>query len=205
MSKQVFIMPAPAGTSGVYGVAGVTGALTATLAAGNILFAFQWTDPTHFAVLDLLTVSCGVSAAITTAVTTGIELVPVRDFFNSYTGGTQLDTVGVTGHEMKLKSDFQASLVEDIRIANTVPLDLPLVPGTEDGAVIGQTIFGTGTAVGTTLLASTPIFDRTISAYPLVMSTFEGFVLRMALNGPASGTIRFSVSARWLEITKQVF
>lgn len=205
MSKQVLIMPLPPGASGAYSVAGVTGALTATLAPDDLLYSFQWTNAARYAVIDSVTVSAVVSGAITTAVATGLELVPVRDFWNRHTGGIQLNTVGVTNQEMKLKSDFAASLVGDIRIANTAPLDLPLVPGTEDGAVIGQIIFGTETAVGATILAQTPLFERATNAYPLTLDTFQGFVVRMALAGPATGTIRVSVATQWMEITKQVF
>ena len=205
MSKQVLIMPVPPGTRGVYQIADVTGALVAPVAADNILFSFQWTDLNHFAVLDYLCVSAAVSGAITTAVTTGLELVPVRDFWNAYTGGTQVNTVGVTGHEMKLKSNFDASLVNDIRIANTIPLELPLVPGTEDGVSISQVIFGTGTAVGTTLVSAHVLFDRATNSYPFIMDRSEGFNINMALNGPATGTFRVSVTARWLEVTKQVY
>jgi len=207
MSKQVLVMPAPPGTSGVYSVAGVTGALTATLAETDILFAFRWGDRNNFAVLDFLSVSVAVSGEVTTAVVTGLELVPVRDFFNAYTGGTSL-LGGATGHEKKLKSNFQASLASDIRIANIIPLELPLVPGTEDSVPINNVIFGIGSGtvdVGTTVLASTPLFERATNSYPFVMTENEGFVVRMALNGPATGTFRVSVATTWLEISKQVF
>jgi hypothetical protein len=205
MSKQVLIMPLPPGARGSYGVSGFTEALAAPLAATDVLYAFQWTNTVHYAAVESVIVSAVVSGAITTAVATGLELVPVRDFFNAYTGGTVLNTIGVTGHEMEYKSDFPSSLVANIRIANTIPLDLPLVPGTEDGVGLSQILFGTGTTVGTTILASTFLHDRATNSYPLLLSANEGFVVRMALNGPASGTIRVSVSTRWMEITKQVF
>ena len=198
-------MPCPPGTRGVYSIGAATGSMPFTLAATDILFSFQWTDHDRYAILDYVSASAVVSSAITTAVATGIEIVPVRDFFNRYTGGTQVNTVGVTGHEMKLKANFDASLVNDIRVANTVPLELPLVPGTEDGVQISQVIFGTGTAVGTTILAGNILFDRATNSYPFVMDRYEGFNIRMALDGPATGNLRFSFTVRWLEITKQVY
>lgn len=198
-------MPTPPGTRGVYAVSGRTGSMPFTLAATDILYAFQWTNSNHYAVLDYLSVSVAVSSAITTAVVTAIELVPVRDFFNAYTSGTSLLGVAPSTHEMKLKSDFPTSLAADIRIANTFPLDLPLVPGTEDGVGISGELFGTGTAVGVTILADQPLFDRATNSFPFIMNAFEGFVIRMALNGPATGNLRFAINHRWLETTKQVF
>jgi hypothetical protein len=175
-----------------------------TLASTDILFAFQWDDRDHYAVLDFLSISAVVSSAVTTAVATGVELVPVRDFFNPYTGG--VDLIGtVTGHEMKLKSNFPTSLAADIRIANTIPLELPLLPGTEDGVGISNALFGTGTTVGTTILADSVLFDRATNSFPLVLTQDEGFVVRMALNGPATGNLRFAIDCRWLEVTKQVY
>ena len=205
MSKQVLLMPCPPNTRGVYSLASITGSMPFTLAETDILYAFQWTTPDHYAVLDYLSVSVVVSSAITTAIVTGIELVPVRDFFNAYTGG--VDRLGVAPdiHEMKLKSNFPTSLAADIRVANTIPLELPLVPGTEDGVGIANAIFGTGTAVGTTILADQPLFDRAANSYPFIMDKFEGFVVRMALNGPATGNLRFGIDHRWLEVTKATF
>lgn len=204
MSKQVIIQPLPSGALGSYSVAGTTGALVATLAATNILFAFQWTSALRYAVIDFVTVSAAVSGTITTGVVTGLELVPVRDFFNAYTGGSSL-LGSVTTHEKKLKSNFPVSLAADIRIANTLPLTLPLVPGTEDDVPIGQCIFGTETTAGVTILAQTSLFERATNSYPFTLDTFEGFVVRMALNGPATGTIRVNVVTQWLEISKQHF
>jgi hypothetical protein len=204
MSKQVLIMPLPPGALGSYAVAGKTGSMPFTLAATDIIFAFQWTNADRYAVIDSVTVSSVVSATITTGVVTGLELVPVRDFWNAYTTGTSL-LGSVTTHEKKLKSNFTASLAADIRIANTLPLDLPLVPGIEDDVPIGQVIFGTETAAGVTILAQTPLFERATNSYPFVLDTNEGFVVRMALDGPATGNLRFNVTTQWMEIRKQHF
>lgn len=206
MSKQVILMPTPANTRGNYAIAGTTGSMPFTLAATDILFAFQWTNPTHYAVLEHLDFSYGVTSTITTAVVTGLELVPVRDFFNAYTGGVRLNTVGVTGHEMKLKSNYPDSLVADIRIANDLPLDLPLVPGTEDGVPISNALFGTGTAVGVVGISpNIELYNRFTHRFPLVMDTFEGFVVRMALDGPATGRLRFGFHCEWQELTKNFY
>lgn len=205
MSKQVLLMPCPPNTRGAYSVSSVTGSMPFTLADTDLLYAFQWTTANHYAVLDYLSISVVVSATITTAVVTGVELVPVRDFFNAYTGGRSLLGVAPADHGMKLKSNFPTSLATDIRVANAIPLDLPLVPGTEDGVGISNAIFGTGTVVGTTILADQPLFDRAANSYPFIMDTFEGFVVRMALNGPATGNLRFGIDHRWLETTKAVY
>lgn len=205
MSKQVFIMPLPGDARGAYSIAGVSGGLAATLAAGDILFSFQWTDPTHQAIIHDVTTSVAVSSTISTAVATGIELVAVRDFWTAHTGGTDLHTVGVTGHEEKRNSQFATSLVGDIRIANTAPLGLPLVPGTEDGVVMGQTIFGTGTTAGAANASQNiDLLAQHGNDYPFILHQYEGFVIRMALNGPATGALRLSVHVGWYETRKAV-
>lgn len=205
MSKQVVIQPLPSGALGSYAVAGLTGSISGLqLTPQDILFAFQWTSATRYAVIDSITVSAAVSATITAGVATALELVPVRDFFNAYTGGTSL-LGSVTSHEKKLKSNFPTSLVADVRVANAIPLELPLVPGTEDNVPIGQVVFGTETTAGSTILAQTALFERATNSYPFVCDTFEGFVVRMGLAGPTTGNLRFNVTVQWMEILKQHF
>lgn len=204
MSKQVLIMPLPPGALGSYSVGAVTGALTFTLATNDIIFAFRWGNSVNCAVVDYVAVSVSVAGAITTGVVTGLELVPVKDFWNAYTGGTNL--LGASpDNDKKLKTSFPTSLVSDLQIATTIPLELPHVPGTPDTIPIAQVIFGTGTTASSTLLDKTALFHRDTNSYPLILTQDEGFVIRMALNGPASGSLRVSVNAHWIEMSKQVF
>ena len=199
-------MPTPPGTRGVYQVAGHTGAMS-TVGASDILLAFRWTDPSYFAVLDLVTASVGVVTEVTTDVISGLELNLVTDFFGNYQGGRSLLGASTT-HENKLKTDFPVSLAASIRISETIALDLPLVavPTVSDLPLV-EILYGTGPAtdIGLMALAQTTLFLRDTNAFPLVMSTDEGFVIRSSLNTPNSGTLRFSFGIRWIEMTKQVF
>jgi len=204
MSKQVILQPLPSNSQGAYAVAGITGSMPFTLAENGILFAFQWTDTTRYAVLDELHVNFAVSSTITTAVVTAVGLCRVHDFFNAYTGGSSLLGVAPDLHEKKLKSNFPQSLAADIRVAGTTVLDLPLVPGILDGINHSVILFGTGTAVGAAGLSpEVPLFECKTSDYPFVIDTNEGFVVRMALNGPATGNLRFGIGCKWIEMTKQ--
>jgi len=204
MSKQVILQPLPSNARGAYAVAGITGSMPFTLAENGILFAFQWTDTLNYAVINELHVNFGVSSTITTAVMTAVGLCRVHDFFNAYTGGSSLLGVAPDLHEKKLKSNFPQSLAADIRIANTTILDLPLVPGTLDGVNHSVIMFGTGTAVGAAGLSpEVPLFERKTNDFPFVIDTNEGFVVRMALNGPATGNMRFAIGCKWTEMTKQ--
>jgi hypothetical protein len=196
-------MPAPPGTLGIYSIGAETGAVAATLAADSPLFSFRWGNRDNFAVLDYVAVSVAVSGAITTALVTGLEIVPARAFTASDSGGTALTPAGASNNDQKLKTNFSTSLVTDIRIATTGTL----TAGTRtlDPFSIAQVLFGTGTAVGTTMLANTVLFDRSTNSYPFVMSQDEGFIIANPLAGPADGTFRVSVTVRWTEMSKQVF
>lgn len=201
MASQILIMPLPPGALGAYAVSAETGLLAATVTSGTDLLSFRWADPTNFAVLDFVTVSAAVSAAITTAVVTGLELVPARAFTAADTGGT---TLTLTGDNTKLKTNFPTTLVTQIRVGTTGGVSA--VTRTLDSQGIGQVIFGTGTAVGTTMLAQTVLFDRATNEYPFVMAQNEGFVIRLApLDGPTTGSFVVCFSLRWLEMSKQVF
>ena len=206
MSKQVLLMPTPPGTRGVYQVAGHTGAMS-TVGQSDILLAFRWTDRTRFAVLDYLSASVGVVTEVTTDVISGLELNLVTDYNNEFLGGRSLLGASTT-HENKLKSDFPVSLATSIRISETIALDLPLTAVPEVSALpISEVLFGTGPAtdIGLMALPQTDLFRRDTNSFPFVISTDEGFVVRASLNSPASGTLRYSFTLRWLEIAKQVF
>ena len=213
MSKQIIIMPCPPGTKGVYSIGAVTEPLAFTLAGLDSLFLFQWTNLTHYAILDYLDISVGVSGTITTAVVFGLELTVLRDFADTPTmqrGRVLTPTfASTTANNQKLKTDFEPSKVKDLRIAASTPLDVGSY--TPDAFSIGQVVFGTGTAVGTTALAKTILHDRATNFYPLVLNTNEGFMVNVpdGITGPVSAAgianLRISINARWLEITKQVF
>ena len=206
MSKQVILQPAPSGTRGVYQVAGHTGAMS-TVGEQDILLAFRMTNPSYFAVLDYLSASVGVVSEVTTDIIGGLQLSFVSDFFSDYQGGRSLLGASTT-HENKLKSDFPVSAASSIRIAETIALDLPLVAVPEVSALpIAEVMYGTGPAtdIGLMALAQTVLFKRETNSFPLVISTDEGFVVQASLNSPASGTLRFSFTLRWIEMTKQHF
>ena len=206
-------MPCPPGTKGVYSIGANTGKLTFTLAGLDSLFRFQWTNLTHYAVLDYLAVSVAVSGTITTGVDFGLELTRLFDYQDVIQGQNGLNLTptfaSATANNQKLKTNFETSKVADLRIAISTPLDV--VQYTPDSFALGQVFFGTGTAVGTTALALTPLFDRSTNFYPLVLDTNEGFMINVpdGITGPVSAAgvanLRVSVNARWLEINKQVF
>ncbi|MGH9876793.1 MAG: hypothetical protein ACRD5H_04090 [Nitrososphaerales archaeon] len=199
MSKQVLIQPLPPTALGAYRIAAQTGLIAATLAADSPLFSFRWGNLNNFAVVDYVDVSVIISAAITTAVPMGLDLVIARAFTTSDSGGTAITP---TGDMNKLKTNFDTTLVTDIRIATTGTL----TAGTRtlDTDAIGQVIFGTGTTVATAL-AQTILFDRATTSYPLVLARNEGFIIRNTLAGPATGSFILSVDVGWIEMGKQVF
>ena len=206
MSKQVLITPLPPNALGGYRLAGHTGLLAATLAENSIIYAFQWTNERYQAVIHDVQFYVGVAGAVTTGVLTGVALTPVRDFWNAYTGGTQLNISGVTGHEIKLNAQHQSPLVADVRIATTGALGLPLVPGTLDATDVGEFLFGTGTTAG--VVGTVHTSDLLLphgEDYPLILNAYEGFVIRMSLNGPATGTLRISVATAWYETIKSIY
>lgn len=210
MSKQVLIMPLPPGALGAYSLAGSSGALNATLGVNDLLFAFRWTDPTRYAVLQHFSVWVSIATAVATAVATGFDLFSFYDYFSRHVGGVNLSADLATNTEGKLNSQFPASLVDDIRIAGAIPLELPLLPAAMNNQALANLTFGTGTAAGSTPVQRTVLFERSTNDYPFVMNQFEGFGLRMNATGPAftsvgANQLRIGVNIKWLEMAKQTF
>lgn len=200
MSKQVLIMPLPPGTLGSYSLAAVSGAIAATPAANDQYFSFRWGNAVNYAAIEMVYVSVATSAAITTAVPFGLDMVIARAFTASASGGTALT---LTTNNAKLKTDFSTTLVTDMRIATTGAL----TAGTQtlDAQPMAQVVFGTGTAVGSTILTQSVLFDRAVNDYPLVLAQNEGFVIAASMTGHATGSLRVGVNVKWLEVSKQVF
>lgn len=201
MSQQVLLMPNPPGTLGVYSFATQSGLIAATLAADSPLFSMRWGNANNYAIVDYLSVSVVISGAITApAVHTGLEVVFARAFTASDSGGTALT---ITGNNGKLKTNFDTTLVTDLRIATTGTL----TAGTRtlDTQALATVGYGTGTAVGTTALPHTILISRETNAYPVVLSQNEGLILRNPLAGPATGSFVVFVTLRWREMSKQVF
>lgn len=194
-AQRVSQRPLDVGNNGAYRISAVSGLLAATLAAGAPLFSFRWGDATRKCVLLGINASVVVSAAITTAVVTGLEAVVARGFTVAHTGGTPLTIAGNNG---KMETGFGSTAAADIRMATTAALGGGTV--TLDSQGFGIAAFATGTAIGTPL-SKTPLYlPQPGQDHPLVLSQNEGFVIQTALAGPATGSLRLALDIAWAEV-----
>lgn len=198
---RLLVSPRPPaiGTLGGYRLDAETGAIAATLAANSPLFSFRWGDATRLAIIEHISVSVAVSAAITTAVAMSLEAIIARGFTASDSAGTQIVFTNNSGKSNADKTSMGGTLVTDVRIAATGTL----TAGTRtlDNNGFGGVNFGTGTAVGTTPLAKVDLYRASApDGYPIILAQNEGFIIRNPDAGPATGTFKIMVSIGWTEV-----
>lgn len=200
---RVTMRPADYGSLGHYGLAQVSGALSAALAANAELYQFRWTDATRLAVVRRVVVSGGANVAATTAALVALELAIARGWSADGSGGT---AATLTGNNGKFRTAMGTSLAGAARIASTAGL----TAGTKtiDTNGVGNVAFSVLTgaitvAVSGTILPSTPLLeDESGNAHPIVLATNEGWIVRNGATAwPAGMTWNFGCYHRWSELT----
>jgi hypothetical protein len=174
-----------------------SGAIAATPAAGNAFFSFRWTSGSQVCLIKQVRISASVSAAITTAVSTGFGMKVQRSFTANDSGQT---TVAFSAAKSNtLRTSMAAVNPGLVIISNTGAITAGTRTG--DTNYLAGVTFGTGTAVGTTPLAQTIIFDADgDDEWPLILAQNEGFTLEWVQTGHATGSIRVGVDVRWVEL-----
>jgi hypothetical protein len=173
---------------GYYAVGGNV-AYTATTQNG-IIFSFRWSDATRFAVILRVDVNV-LCTAFTTAGIVERQLIAVRSFTASDTGGTALTP---TSSNNKLRTSFGTSLAGDIRIGGF----LSAGTGTADANPLSQT--ATWMAAVGTIIPQTNLLDSSEGVqYPLVLAQNEGFRIRLGAAETASTRQTF-VRIVWAEV-----
>lgn len=178
----------PLNALGYYALGG-TVAYTATTQNG-IIFSFRWGDATRLAVILRVDVNV-LCTAFTTAGIVERQLILVRSFSASDTGGTALTP---SSSNNKLRTSQGTSLATDIRIGGF----LSAGTGTADANPISQT--ATWMAAVGVLIPQTELWNAANGVqYPIVLAQNEGFRVRLGAAETASTRQTF-VRVVWAEV-----
>lgn len=179
----------PPAVLGCYAVS-ANAAYTATTING-IIFSFRWADATRFAVIYRVTANV-VATAFTTAGLIERQLILVRSFTASDTGGT---AVTPAANNAELRTSFGTSLATDVRVGGF----LSAGTGTADANPLAA-VAGWMPAAGIPI-PMTELFDaRGGVQYPIVLAQNEGFRIRLGAAETASTRQTF-VNVVWCEAT----
>jgi hypothetical protein len=193
--KALRTTPRPMEALGFYSINARSGAYTTTT-ANSILFSFRWGDATRFALILKVQVMVFVSA-FTTAGVVERQMIVVRSFTISDSGGTALT---MTGNNQKLRTSHGTSLVTDIRMG---PANVAAGTGTADAQPLCSAAAWMS-AVGPAIGDRNPVtlFDATDGGtdHPLVLAQNEGFRIRFGAAETAS-TRETLVNVMWAETT----
>ena len=184
------------GTKGYYAANGLTGTMTAGLAATSPIFSFRWTSTSVDAIVKRIIVSAWGTATAFVGGNVNIKLFPARSFTASDSSGTALT---VSGDNQKLRTSFATTAVGDIRVAAAGTL----IAGTRtvDANAIAcvATVVSSGTWPSL-IPSNTVLWEREQGQnYPLLLKGNEGFLVTATV--PGTGTWLGSVTTEWFEST----
>jgi hypothetical protein len=179
---------------GHYGYAGKTGAAT-VIAAGGSIFSFRWADSARLAVIHKIFVGFTITTAFTTAQTIDAQLLVVRNFTASDTGGTT-----ISARDARKRTTMPVSNVTDMRIATTAALGNGT--GTADTNPVSVAVMATNSvnAIGSTS-PMVPLLDIKAGAEcSLILAQNEGFRISPLTTMGAAGVGNFYVYMDWAEV-----
>jgi len=177
----------PPAVLGCYAV-NANAAYTATTQNG-IIFSFRWADATRLAFVYRVTANV-VATAFTTVGLVERQLIVVRSFTASDTGGT---AVTPAANNAELRTSFGTSLATDLRVGGF----LTAGTGTADANPLAS-VASWMPAAGT-IIPMTDLFDaRGGTQYPIVLAQNEGFRIRLGAAETASTRQTF-VNVVWCE------
>lgn len=189
LAGAVRVVVRPPVVLGSYALNG-TVAYTATTVNG-IIFSFRWGDATRKCRIVRVSVAV-LCTAFTTAGIVERQLIVVRSFSASDTGGTALTP---STNNNKLQTAFGTSLVTDARIGGF----LSAGTGTADAnplASVPAWMAAVGNVIGGGQLV--PLYEHTATKKPFVLAQNEGFRIRLGAAEGASTRQTF-VNVEWDE------
>jgi hypothetical protein len=194
VGMPVFVRPPV--VLGSYMVAAQTG-IYAGLAAGAILFSMRWSDATKICRVTRVLINVNTTTAASAAGMLDRDLVIVRSFSASDSGGT---AITLTGNNAKARTSHATSVMADMRIASTGALTAGT--GTADTQAVGlTTVQGTATqAVGLTIPLSDLLNPNGGATQPIILAANEGLRVRIPTAMPASIAQRTTVQIYWDEL-----
>lgn len=205
LPMHVTCKPQPVGSLGQYRWSGVTGTISAALAANAQLWYIRWTDATRLFVLHRFRAQFQPLTAFTAATLTdfGFDLIKATSV-SAGGGGTD-----VSAAKTKMRTSMGASLLDGVgfmRISATAALTAIT---TLDSYPIAQSLGDTqrvNPAAGTeeqNVNEPTLFYEANMAAgeHPLVLAQNEGLVLRNRTVWPAAGTGIVHVELAWSEVS----
>lgn len=184
----------PAEAQGVFRLGKISG-LTTGLAANGVLFTLRNPDASKLIILQYLKVRAAVITGFTAAQEIAFDVLPHRSWTVAPSGGT---AVAINQNNLKKRTALSVSIA-DIRIATTGVLTLGTATADAETIMAGT---------GKTLAAAATVQDVAIeeeydatggSEYPIVLAQNEGLAVRNTVLLGAGGTVRWAITAGWLE------
>jgi hypothetical protein len=180
---------------GHYRTVATTGATT-VLAAAAPIFSMRWANPDRAHILNRVNAYCTIGTAFGAAQEVSLDLVRVTNMINPDTGGTAI-VLGEAGR--KSRSNMQASVVADMRIAAAVALGAGAGSVEEGAPMCVRVSGGLLNVVGS--MAGGPLFDFMVGHEgPIVSMRNEGFRIRNRTLMGAAGVVVWTFEFEWSEV-----
>lgn len=182
---------------GHYRLAGISGPnLTGILnAAGNIL-SFRWTNINTIAVIERITVGFSITVTSGASQIFDADAIIGRNYTTVASGGTILIPQTVIGTN-RVRTTMNASLVNDVRIASTTTLGAGTV--TLDANAFASSPVSKSFTIGQG--DSTDLYSLTrYGQHPLIISTNEGFFVRLVTAWNNANQGNFYITIEWAEV-----
>lgn len=185
---------------GAYSLTMATGAV-ATPVAGGALIDFRWSPPTstQLCMIRRIEVAAYVATAVTTSQALALGVIINRQWTANDTGGSTIAFTQTNSQKARTVMPTSAfASGGDLRFATTAVLTQ--VTRTPDTNYTAQVLGTTGTAVGTTIIPMTPIYQHQTGDYPLIFAANEGFVIANGAVALATGAVTVICNIEWMEL-----
>src|SRR6266516_3486500 len=203
-ASRISLRPAEFGKYGSYSQAFNSGVMAAGLAAGSVIFAWQWLQKGLLCIPKRGRLTAGTDATAFAQGSTIFDILRAQSITAQYTGGATLNLLGKSG---ALGTRFAPSLqnvnnsaVGSVAVASTATLVAGTPAPTFDNNAMGILVGSVG-AVPLVYPVQQPgylIDPSEAGRQPLELQVNEGFVIRATV--PITGTWKFGVEVGWDEV-----
>lgn len=197
-AQRVTLRSADFGALGVYAISvGSSTSISSAGASGSDLVHFRWGSSAAVALVRSVIVTVA-STAFGATTDLQIDMTIGRTFTAASSIGT---AATLTGNNAKLRTSMGTTLLSDLRYASTGGV---LAGGTvtADTQPMASLVGFCPTAPSQPILPGLYLFNtETESEYPLVLAQNEGFLIRATFSPATTGSWRYNMWVKWMEIT----
>lgn len=208
-AARVSVRPAETASGGSYSQAFASGVMAAGLAAGSVIFAWQWQEKSLLCVPRRVRITAGTDAIAFAQGSCIFDVIRATSFTAQYTAGATVNILGKSGAKAtRMNGSAQVvnnSAVGVVAVAGTAALAAGTPAPALDSNPMGVIVGSVGAAPAT-LLAPPPgyLLDYTDSVRtPPEIIKNEGFVIRATV--PATGTWKFGIEVDWDEVAPNIW